>query len=188
MVGETEESLQQKGVEFVIGRGPYHASPRGRIIGDADGFLNLLFRCGDMQLLGTHVIGEQATELVHLGMVGMMAGIHRGQVRDGVLQYPHPRGSIQDCCARRPVAGARLPTAGGNRSRRITGRCGGPPYMAVGRCVARSRSNPRQERLAERRFLIQAVGVTVRRARAAFRAAALSAWRCKLAKVCAAVA
>ena len=74
MVGETEEALRQKGVDYAIGRAPYHANPRGRIIGDPDGFLKLLFHRGDMKLLGAHVVGELATELVHLGMMGMMAG------------------------------------------------------------------------------------------------------------------
>ena len=88
MVGETEESLRQKGVDFVVGRGPYLASPRGRIIGDSDGFLKLLFRCGDMQLLGVHVIGEQATEMVHLGMIGMMAGFTADKFAKACFNIP----------------------------------------------------------------------------------------------------
>src|SRR5262249_20760610 len=65
---------QQKGVEYVIGRGPYPGSARGRIIGDSDGLLKLLFRRGDGKLLGVHAIGEQASELVHIGMIGMASG------------------------------------------------------------------------------------------------------------------
>ena len=72
MAGETEESLQRQGVEYVVGRGPYQATARGRIIGDMDGFLKLLFRRHDMKLLGVHAIGEQATELVHIGMIAML--------------------------------------------------------------------------------------------------------------------
>ncbi len=74
MVGETEESLQRTGVEYVVGRGPYGVSARGRIIGDTDGFLKLLFRKSDMKLLGVHAIGEQATELIHIGMMAMLSG------------------------------------------------------------------------------------------------------------------
>ncbi|PWU06034.1 MAG: Si-specific NAD(P)(+) transhydrogenase [Terriglobia bacterium] len=74
MIGETEESLQQKREEYIVGRGPYQANARGRIIGDADGFLKLLFRRRDMKLLGVHAIGEQATELVHIGMMALLAG------------------------------------------------------------------------------------------------------------------
>ena len=74
MIGETEESLRRAKVDYVVGRGAYSASARGRIIGDLDGFLKLLFRVGDMKLLGVHAMGEQATELVHVGLMVMLAG------------------------------------------------------------------------------------------------------------------
>ena len=44
MVGETEETLKEKGVDYVVGRARYADNPRGRIIGDETGFLKLLFR------------------------------------------------------------------------------------------------------------------------------------------------
>jgi NAD(P) transhydrogenase len=72
MAGETEEALQRAGVEYVAGRAPYSRSARGRIIGDADGFLKLLFRRSDMRLAGVHVMGEQATELIHVGLIALM--------------------------------------------------------------------------------------------------------------------
>lgn len=71
-VGETEDSLKLKGVDYIVGRGAYQDNARGRIIGDKYGFLKLLFRRPDMKLLGVHVIGEQATELVHIGMMAML--------------------------------------------------------------------------------------------------------------------
>jgi NAD(P) transhydrogenase len=74
MIGETEESLRRANVDYVVGRGSYGASARGRIIGDLDGFLKLLFRRDDMKLLGVHAMGEQATELVHVGLMVMLAG------------------------------------------------------------------------------------------------------------------
>jgi NAD(P) transhydrogenase len=72
MVGETEQSLQQKSVLYVVGRCSYDATARGRIVGDANGFLKLIFRRGDMRLLGVHALGEQATELVHIGLMAML--------------------------------------------------------------------------------------------------------------------
>jgi NAD(P) transhydrogenase len=74
MAGETEESLKRKKVEYVIGRASYDGIARGRIIGDTSGFLKLLFARQDMRLLGVHVIGEQATDIVHVGMMAMLAG------------------------------------------------------------------------------------------------------------------
>ena len=75
MVGETEESLRHAGVDYIVGHGSYSTCARGRIIGDSDGFLKLIFRRRDMKLLGVHAIGEQATDLIHIGMIALMAGL-----------------------------------------------------------------------------------------------------------------
>jgi NAD(P) transhydrogenase len=72
MVGETEESLQKKGTAYVVGRANYRENARGRIIGDQDGLLKLLFRQGDLKLIGVHVMGELATEVVHIGLIAMV--------------------------------------------------------------------------------------------------------------------
>jgi len=56
----------------VAGRSSYWNNSRGRIIGDKDGFLKLLFRQGDMKLLGVHIIGELATEVVHVGLMALL--------------------------------------------------------------------------------------------------------------------
>jgi NAD(P) transhydrogenase len=74
MVGETEESLKKQGVDYIVGRANYRDNARGRIIGDLDGFLKLLFRREDMKLLGVHIIGEQATEIIHIGLMALLAG------------------------------------------------------------------------------------------------------------------
>jgi NAD(P) transhydrogenase len=71
--GETEESLRAAGVAYVVGRASYADNPRGKIIGESAGFLKLLFRAADMRLVGVHVLGEHATELVHVGLVVMAA-------------------------------------------------------------------------------------------------------------------
>jgi len=72
-IGATEESLRTAGVDYVVGRWRALDSPRGRILGDEHGLLKLLFRRSDQRLLGAHVIGEQATETVHIGMMAMLA-------------------------------------------------------------------------------------------------------------------
>jgi NAD(P) transhydrogenase len=74
MVGETEQALERSGVSYVVGRARYENDARGRIIGDTAGFLKLLFRRDDMKLLGVHVLGEQATEVVHIGLMAMLTG------------------------------------------------------------------------------------------------------------------
>jgi NAD(P) transhydrogenase len=71
--GETEETLRQKKIPYVAGRARYSQNARGQIAGDRDGFLKLLFREDDMKLLGVGVIGEQASELVHVGLTALLA-------------------------------------------------------------------------------------------------------------------
>jgi NAD(P) transhydrogenase len=73
-VGETEEGLKKKGVDYVVGRVSYRENARGDIMGDELGFLKLLYAREDMKLLGVHVVGEQATELVHIGLMAMLHG------------------------------------------------------------------------------------------------------------------
>jgi NAD(P) transhydrogenase len=70
--GENEESLRDKKISYVVGKTLYSQNSRGFIIGDKDGFLKLLFRAEDMKLLGIHCIGEQATDLVHIGLTALL--------------------------------------------------------------------------------------------------------------------
>ena len=88
MVGETEGTLQAHGIEYVAGKAMYAENSRGKIIGDTTGFLKLLFRKDDMALVGVHAIGEQATELVHIGMMAMRAGGGTGLFLNTCFNYP----------------------------------------------------------------------------------------------------
>jgi NAD(P) transhydrogenase len=87
-VGETEGSLQGQRIEYVVGRADYGRSARGKIIGDRTGFLKLLFRKSDLALLGAHAMGEQATELVHLGLMSLQAGGGADLFRRTCFNYP----------------------------------------------------------------------------------------------------
>jgi NAD(P) transhydrogenase len=73
-LGETEESLAQKKVPYCVGRAFYSQNARGKIAGDTEGLLKLIVDRNTRKLLGVHVIGERATELVHIGQ----AVIHLG--------------------------------------------------------------------------------------------------------------
>ena len=88
MVGETEESLRAKGVAYVTGRASYADNPRGRIVGDEVGFLKLLFRADDMRLVGVHVLGESATEVVHIGLIAMLAEGTSELLNQACFNYP----------------------------------------------------------------------------------------------------
>jgi NAD(P) transhydrogenase len=87
-LGETEQSLQKKGVAYVVGRANYWENSRGRIIGDTNGFLKLLFGRDDQKLLGVHIMGELATEVVHIGLIAMMCNASANIFVDACLNTP----------------------------------------------------------------------------------------------------
>ena len=88
MAGETEESCKKKGIDYVVGRATYLDNARGTIIGDDDGFLKLIFRRGDMRLLGVHVIGEIASEIVHIGLMGLLTKANADLFIRSCFNYP----------------------------------------------------------------------------------------------------
>src|SRR5207249_8052561 len=75
-------------VDYVVGRAAYRDNARGEIIGDEDGLLKLLFRRDDLKLLGVHIIGEQATELLHIGQMALLAGTGADLFNRTCFNYP----------------------------------------------------------------------------------------------------
>jgi NAD(P) transhydrogenase len=71
MLGETEDSAQRKGIPYVVGRARYRDNARGGIIGDDAGFLKLIYHAEEMRLIGAHMMGEQAIELINIGLLVM---------------------------------------------------------------------------------------------------------------------
>jgi len=67
MVGLTEEDCKIKNIPYLVGRAYYNNNPRGLIIGDKNGMLKLIFSPADKTLLGVHILGELASELIHIG-------------------------------------------------------------------------------------------------------------------------
>ena len=87
-VGLTEPQAKEKGIAYIVGRADYAHNPRGQIIGDKTGFLKLIFKLDDMKLLGVHVIGEMATEVVHVGLMALMTGGTAELLLDTCFNYP----------------------------------------------------------------------------------------------------
>ncbi len=87
-IGLTEEMALELGLDVTIGRAYYDNLTRADINHDTEGILKLVFRTDNLQLLGVHILGEHATDLVHLGQ-SVMA--HNGTVKyfiERVLNYP----------------------------------------------------------------------------------------------------
>jgi NAD(P) transhydrogenase len=88
MVGATEEQLREQGVAYEAGRARYEHNARGHIIGEKDGLLKLLFEVPSRRLLGVHIIGERATELVHIGQMAMASASTIDLFIDSVFNFP----------------------------------------------------------------------------------------------------
>jgi NAD(P) transhydrogenase len=87
-VGRTEEQLTHDNVPFEVGVSRYRELARGQIIGDSYGVLKLLVSLDTHSLLGVHVFGTGATELVHIGQAVMGCGGTVDYLVDAVFNYP----------------------------------------------------------------------------------------------------
>ncbi len=87
-VGRTEESLTSANVPFEVGVSRYRELARGAILGDSYGMLKILVHAESRELLGVHVFGTNATELVHIGQTVMGCGGTVDYLVDTVFNYP----------------------------------------------------------------------------------------------------
>jgi NAD(P) transhydrogenase len=87
-VGETEQSCREKGIACCVGRARYENNTRGQIIGDLFGLIKLVFSPDDQRLLGVHVVGEMASELVHVGQGCLHFGGTIDYFIQAVFNYP----------------------------------------------------------------------------------------------------
>jgi NAD(P) transhydrogenase len=87
-VGKTEEELTAAAIPYEIGVSRYKELARGQIVGDSHRMLKLLVSLDDGSLLGVHVFGTGATELVHIGQMLMTTGGTVDHLVDAVFNYP----------------------------------------------------------------------------------------------------
>ncbi|WP_322778415.1 Si-specific NAD(P)(+) transhydrogenase [Frankia sp. Cas4] len=87
-VGSTEDELTERAVPFEVGIARYRELARGQIVGDSYGMLKLLVSSIDRKLLGVHVFGTGATELVHIGQTVMGCDGTIDYLVDAVFNYP----------------------------------------------------------------------------------------------------
>ena len=87
-VGKTESQLKEQAIPFAVGRARFRELARGKILGDEDGFLKILFHRETRKILGVHAMGTQATELIHIGQVAMALGGGLDFFVSNVFNYP----------------------------------------------------------------------------------------------------
>jgi len=87
-IGKNEEELTQTNVPYEMGKASYREIARGQIIGDSMGMLKILFHRETRQLLGVHIIGESASELIHIGQAVMTLGGKIDYFVNNVFNYP----------------------------------------------------------------------------------------------------
>ena len=98
MVGAAEEDLKAQGIDYVVGRAQYAKNARGEIIGDRFGFLKLIFQRDGMKLIGVHVVGEIATEVVHIGLMAMLVNGDIELFNRACFNYPTLGDLYKDAC------------------------------------------------------------------------------------------
>jgi len=88
MVGETEHELTSQAIPYEVGIARYREIARGQILGDDSGFFKMLFHRQDRRLLGVHIIGTGATELLHIGQTVLALGAGLDYFMETVFNYP----------------------------------------------------------------------------------------------------
>ena len=88
MVGLSEAECREKNIPYLVGRAHYGTNPRGQIIGDLNGLIKLIFAPADKKLLGVHIIGEIASELIHIGAQVMATAGTIDAFIQAVYNYP----------------------------------------------------------------------------------------------------
>jgi NAD(P) transhydrogenase len=87
-VGLSEETAKEQKIDYVVGRAFYRDNARGKIVGDKDGVIKLLFDKKDRKLIGCHCLGDRASELVHIGQAVITLGGTVDTFIEMVFNYP----------------------------------------------------------------------------------------------------
>ena len=88
MVGKTEQELTEAKIPYEIGLSKFEELAKGQMLGADTGLLKLLFDPKTRKLLGVHIFGERATEIIHIGQAVLAFGGTIEYFRDSVFNYP----------------------------------------------------------------------------------------------------
>jgi dihydrolipoamide dehydrogenase len=87
-VGLTEEEVQGRNIPFVKTRFPFSANPRAQVLGQAEGLVKMLCHRETKDLLGLHIFGPRATELIPEGALALEMGADAGDI--AAVMHAHP--------------------------------------------------------------------------------------------------
>jgi NAD(P) transhydrogenase len=87
-VGPTEEQLKESGIDYIVGRAYYYELARGHIKGAHHGLLKLLIERKSHRILGIHIVGEDAANLVHIGLAFMLKDGIANDLINMIFNYP----------------------------------------------------------------------------------------------------
>ena len=87
-VGKTERELTAAKVPYEVGVASYEEVSKGQMVGDRTGLLKILFHPDTLKVLGVHAIGEDATEIIHIGQTVLALDGTIEYFRDAVFNYP----------------------------------------------------------------------------------------------------
>jgi NAD(P) transhydrogenase len=88
MVGQTEQELTEKKIPYEIGVARLRETARGQIMGIQEGLLKILVSQDDRRVLGVHIIGEGASELIHIGQATLALGATLNYYLEAVFNHP----------------------------------------------------------------------------------------------------
>jgi NAD(P) transhydrogenase len=87
-IGMTEEQVREKGLPYDCGIARYRELSRGHIMGISSGFMKMIFSTETRRLLGVHIVGEGATELIHIGQAVLNLGGGLDYFVENTFNYP----------------------------------------------------------------------------------------------------
>jgi NAD(P) transhydrogenase len=87
-IGMTEEEVRLRGIPYDCGIARFRETSRGQIMGLCSGFLKMIFALDDRRLLGVHIVGEGATELIHIGQAVLNLGGSLDYFIENTFNYP----------------------------------------------------------------------------------------------------
>lgn len=97
-IGLTEKEAREKGLDLVIGMASFKGNPRARCAGEVDGFVKVIGAGPKRVLIGMHIIGAQASEMIHAGMMAIEKRMTLLQIAQAPFGHPTLSEAIKEAC------------------------------------------------------------------------------------------